>query len=126
MEHEKRSVVRVEMPGGLPGEVSVLAPVEIREFSPRGAMLDTAFPLVLNSIHDVRLELDDCSIVVKGRVAHCSIVDLAGELVRYRAGIEFMDLPPHAASAIKSFLESVSERRAARDGAHPPKGPTSP
>jgi hypothetical protein len=126
MEHDKRSVARVEMPGGLPGEVSVLAPVEIREFSPRGAMLDTAFPLILNSIHDVRLELDDCSIIVKGRVAHCSIVDLAGELVRYRAGIEFVDLPPHAATAIASYLKGVSARRESRAAANPSKGPTSP
>ncbi|MCX6538714.1 MAG: PilZ domain-containing protein [Acidobacteria bacterium] len=126
MTHDKRSVARVEVPGGLPGEVSVVAPVEIREFSQRGAMLDTAFPLVLNSIHDLRLELDDHSIVVKGRVAHCSIAELGGELVRYRAGIEFVDVPPHAASAIKSYLDGVSERRAARGAAHPPKGPTSP
>lgn len=125
MEHEKRSVARVEVPGGLPGEVSVLAPAEIREFSPRGVMLDTAFPLVINSIHDVRLELDDCTIVVKGRVAHCRVADLAGELVRYRAGIEFVDLPPHAVSAIAAYLKGVSERRAAR-GARPSREPTSP
>jgi hypothetical protein len=126
MEHEKRSVARMEILGGLPGEVSVLAPAEIREFSQRGAMLDTPFPLVVNSIHDVRLELDDRSVVVKGRVAHCSIAELGGERVRYRAGIEFLDLPAHAASAINSFLDGVSERRAARGIARPAKGPSSP
>ena len=125
MEHDKRSVARVEIPGGLPGEVSVLAPVEIRQFSPSGAMLDTAFPLILNSLHDIRLELDDQSIVVKGRVAHCSIAELGGELVRYRAGIEFVDLPPHAASAIQSHLDGISARRAARGSAPPPGRPTS-
>ncbi len=112
------------MPGGLPGEVSVLAPVEIREFSQLGAMLDTAFPLVLNSIHDVRLELGDQAIIVKGRVAHCSIAELGGELVRYRAGIEFVDLPAHAAAAIKSFLDGVAERRAARGVADRSNGST--
>jgi len=125
MEQDKRRMARVKIPGGLPGEVSVLAPAEIREFSPSGAMLDLAFPLVLNSVHDVRLELDDRSIVVRGRVAHCSIAELGGELVRYRAGIEFVDLPAHAASAIKSYLDGVSERRAARGAAPPPEGPTS-
>ena len=114
------------MPGGAAGEVSVLAPVEIREISQLGTMLDTAFPLVLNSIHDVRLELDDRSVVVKGRVAHCSIVELGGELVRYRAGIEFVDLPAHAAAAINAYLDGVAARRTARDAAHRSSGPTSP
>ena len=114
------------MPGGAAGEVSVLAPVEIREISQLGTMLDTAFPLVLNSIHDVRLELDDRSVVVKGRVAHCSIVELGGELVRYRAGIEFVDLPAHAAAAINAYLDGVAARRAARDAAHRSNGLTSP
>jgi len=126
MEHDKRLVARVEIPGGLPGEVSVLAPVEIRQFSQAGAMLDTAFPLVLNSLHDVRLELGDQSIVVKGRVAHCSIAGLGGELVRYRAGIEFVDLPAHATAAIQSYLDDVPARPAARGIAHPSKGPTLP
>jgi hypothetical protein len=126
MDHDKRLAERVEMPGGLPGEVSVLAPVEIREFSQLGAMLDTAFPLVLNSIHDVRLELGDQAIIVKGRVAHCSIAELGGELVRYRAGIEFVDLPAHAAAAIKSFLDGVAERRAARGVADRSNGSTLP
>jgi hypothetical protein len=128
MEQDKRAATRIEMPGGVPGEVSVLAPVDIREISRLGMMLDTAFPLVLNSIHDVRLELDGRSVVVKGRVAHCSIAELAGELVRYRAGIEFVELPPHAASAIGSYLDGVAERRAAGDAARGSNGPgaTSP
>ncbi|MEI6669369.1 MAG: PilZ domain-containing protein [Acidobacteriota bacterium] len=121
MDHEKRGAPRIDMPGGLPGEVSVLAPVTIREFSLLGAMLDTAFPLVLNSIHDVRLELEDRSIVVKGRIAHCSIADLGGDLVRYRAGIEFVDVPPHAAAAIKAYLDGMTERNVARRAARPPR-----
>lgn len=126
MEHDKRGSARVEAPGGLPGEVSVLAPVEIRDFSLTGALLDSAFPLVLNSLHDVRLELGDRAIVVKGRIAHCRIAELAGELVRYRAGIEFVDVPAHAASAIAAYLEQVSAGRSARDAAHPPDTPTLP
>jgi hypothetical protein len=126
MEHEKRSVARVRVPGGLPGEVSVLAPAEIRDFSERGATLDTAFPLVLNSIHDIRLELDDRSVIVKGRVAHCSIAELGGELVRYRAGFEFVDPTPHAASAIRAYLDGIARRRAADTATRPPGEPTSP
>ena len=112
MDSEHRSVPRIDLPGGVPGEVSVLAPVEVRQFTVRGAMLDTAFPLILNSIHDLRLTLGDNAVIVKGRVAHCSIADLGAELVRYRAGIEFIDLTEHAASAITAYLERMQQTRA--------------
>lgn len=125
MGDDKRSATRMDVPGGLPGEVSVLAPVEIREISRGGAMLDTAFPLVLDSIHDIRLELGDRAIVVKGRVAHCAIADLGGELVRYRAGFEFVDLTAHAAAAIAAYVEEVAGRRAARNTGGGPGGATS-
>jgi len=126
MEHDKRGAARVDILGGLPGEVSVLAPVEIREFSLTGALLDSAFPLVLNSLHDVRLELGDRAVVVKGRIAHCRIAELGGELVRYRAGVEFVEVPAHAASAIAAYLERVSTERSARSAAHPPDTPILP
>lgn len=121
MDQDKRNAPRISMPGGLAGEVSVLAPVEIREFSERGAMMDTAFPLLLDSIHDLRLDFEDVSVVVKGRVVHCSIADLGGDLVRYRAGMEFVDLAPHAAAAIRAHLERLRERRATgAAGGNPP------
>ena len=41
-----------------------------------GAQIETMFPLHLDSLHDFRLTLGDRSIVVKGRVAHCSISDV--------------------------------------------------
>ena len=114
MDRDKRAVPRVTLPGGIAGEVSVLAPVEIREFSIHGAMFDTAFPLLLDSIHDLRLEFDDLSVVVKGRVAHCSIADIGGDVVRYRAGLEFVELAPHAAAAIQAHLDRIRTRRDAR------------
>ena len=120
MEQDKRASSRHLVPGGLPGEVSVLAPIEIRDVSERGAQFDTAFPLILDSLHEVRLELEEASIVVRGRVAHCSIADLGGDLVRYRAGIEFVDLPPHAMQAIKAHVYRTAQRRAARAAATPP------
>lgn len=126
MEQDRRSAPRVEVPGGLPGEVSVLAPVEIREFSRTGAKLDTAFPLILNSLHDIRLQLGEQSVVVKGRIVHCRIAELAGELVRYRAGIEFIDMPEHVASAIASYLEQIAAQHAADAGTQPPDKPISP
>jgi len=120
MEQDKRASSRHPVPGGLPGEVSVLAPIEVRDVGEHGAQFDTAFPLILDSIHDVRLELEEAAIVVRGRVAHCSIADLGGDLVRYRAGIEFVELPPHALKAIKTHMYRTEQRRAARAAAVAP------
>jgi hypothetical protein len=120
MDQDKRASNRHPVPGGLPGEVSVLAPIEVRDVSERGAQFDTAFPLILDSIHDLRLELEEAAIVVRGRVAHCSIADIGGDLVRYRAGIEFINLPSHAIQAIRTHMYRLEQRRAARAAATPP------
>lgn len=117
MDEDKRESNRQPIPGGLPGEVSVLAPIELRDVSEGGAQFDTAFPMILDSIHDIRLELDAAAVVVRARVAHCTIADIGGDLVRYRAGVEFIDLPAHALQAIKTHLYRTEQRRAARAAA---------
>jgi hypothetical protein len=55
---------------GFIGEVMVFQPMAIKEISAGGAQIETAFPLQLNSLHDIRLTLGDRSIIVKGRVVH--------------------------------------------------------
>lgn len=104
MDEEHREAPRVELPGTLPGEVSVLAPIAVCDLSPGGALVESSFPLLPNSLHDLRLELGGQSIVVKARVVHCRIADLGHELVVYKAGVEFVNLPDHAASTIAAFL----------------------
>jgi hypothetical protein len=52
-------------------------------------------------------------VVVKGRVVHCSIVDVEQELVVYKAGIEFVEPPDRVASAIGDFIEAVTTGRRA-------------
>ena len=70
---ERRLGERTQILGDLRGEVMVYQPMAIRELSDSGAQVETSFPLQLDSLHDVRLELGDASVVVKGRVVHCSI-----------------------------------------------------
>src|SRR3954449_10303668 len=88
---DKRDTHRLQIPGDLRGEVTVFQPMAIKEISRGGAQIETGFPLQLDSLHDFRLSLGDRFIVVKGRVAHCSISDVDQELVLYRAGIEFIE-----------------------------------
>lgn len=104
---------RYEILGDLHGEVMVFQPMTIKGLSRGGAELDTAFPLQLNSLHDFRLTLGEQSVVVKGRVAHCSISDVDQEAVTYRSGIEFVELPERVAAAIAAFIDAIRDGRRA-------------
>jgi hypothetical protein len=111
MSDEKRDGSRVAMIGRLEGEVMVFQPMVIKEVSLGGAMVETRFPLHLNSLHDLRLELGPRSVVVKGRVVHSQIADVDEDVVVYWTGIEFIEPSEHASSAIADFLKSVKTER---------------
>jgi hypothetical protein len=104
---------RIQILGELHGEVMVFQPVAIKEISRGGAQVETAFPLQLDSLHEFRLTLGDRSIVVKGRVAHCSISDVDQELVTYRSGIEFVEPSERVFSVIAGFIDAIKDGRRA-------------
>ena len=110
---DKRDAHRLQILGDLHGEVMVFQPMAIKEISRGGAQIETGFPLHLDSLHDFRLTLGDRSLVVKGRVVHCSITDVEQELVLYRAGIEFIEPPERVAAAIGDFIDAVTNGRRA-------------
>ena len=104
---------RIQILGELHGEVMVFQPMAIKEISRGGAQVETAFPLQLDSLHEFRLTLGDRSIVVKGRVAHCSISDVDQELVTYRSGIEFVEPSERVFSVIAGFIDAIKDGRRA-------------
>src|SRR3954464_3560331 len=110
---DKRDTERIQILGELHGEVMVFQPMAIKEISRGGAQVETGFPLQLDSLHEFRLALGDRSIVVKGRVAHCSISDVDQELVTYRSGIEFIEPSDRVFSVIAGFIESIKDSRRA-------------
>jgi hypothetical protein len=110
---EKRDKERIEILGELHGEVMVFQPMAIKEISRGGAQIETGFPLQLDSLHDFRLTLGERSLVVKGRVAHCSITDVEEGLVLYRAGIEFIEPAERVATAISDFIDAITTGRRA-------------
>lgn len=109
---EKRLSGRLTVLGDLFGEVVVPEPMLIKDVSISGATIDTRFPLQLDSLHDLRLQLGDRSVVVKGRVIHSHIADVDQDVVVYRTGIEFVEPSHHATQAIAQFLETVAATRA--------------
>jgi hypothetical protein len=82
----------------------------IKEISRGGTLIEIAFALQVDSLHEFRLSLGDRSLVVKGRVAHCSISDVDQDVVTYRAGIEFVDVSERIASVVADFLLAVRDR----------------
>jgi hypothetical protein len=108
---DKRDTHRLQILGDLHGEVTVFQPMSIKQISRGGAQVETGFPLQLDSLHDFRLTLGDRSIVVKGRVVHCSITDVEHEQVTYLSGIEFIEPSERVAAAIVDFIDAVETGR---------------
>lgn len=108
---DKRDAERFKILGELHGEVMVFQPMTIREISRAGAQVESVFPLQLNSLHDFRLTLGPRSIVVKGRVAHCSISDVDQEVVVYRSGVEFVEPSERVTAVIHEFIDALKDGR---------------
>jgi hypothetical protein len=111
MSDDKRLSPRMEMLGYVPGEITVLAPVAIRDLSALGAQVESSFPLLLNSMHELRLHLGGDSVVVRGRVAHCRVADIGTDVAVYRAGVEFVELPEHARRLIAAHVDRIARER---------------
>jgi hypothetical protein len=108
MSSEKREAIRVPVPQRVTGEVTVFQAMAIINLSANGAKIETSFPLHMNSMHDFRLSLGERSVVVKGRIVHCQIGELAPDGgPRYRTGVEFVEPSAHVAAAIEAFIESL-------------------
>jgi hypothetical protein len=111
--HFQRDTERIQILGDLHGEVMIFQPVAIKEISRGGVQVETTFPLLVDSLHDFRLSLGERSVIVKGRVAHCSITDVDQEIVTYRSGVEFIEPSPPVSGAISEFIEEIKDSRRA-------------
>ena len=108
---ERRTADRMEVPGGLRGEVMVYQAMTVKDISHGGAQVETAFPMQIDSLHDMRLELSDAAVVVKGRVVYCRIANVDPRTVTYRTGLEFIQPSSGIRSVIAHFIESVRSER---------------
>jgi len=109
----EREGERLQILGDLHGEVMVFQPMAVKELSHSGAQVETAFPLHVDSLHEFRLTLGDRSVVIKGRIVHCSISDIDQELVHYKSGVEFVEPSERFTSVIDGFIEAVRSGRRA-------------
>ena|SRR5438876_7168001 len=109
----KREGERLQILGDLQGEVMVFQPMAVKELGHGGAQVETAFPLHVDSLHEFRLTLGDRSVVVKGRIVHCSITDIDQEVVLYKSGVEFVEPSERFTSVIDGFIDAVRTGRRA-------------
>ena len=105
-----RKSERVPILGDLHGEIMVFEPLLVKELAAHGATIETAFPLPLNSLHDLRLTLGTGAVVVKARVVHSHVGEMGENAVRYRSGVEFVEPPAYVGAAITEFLEALKNR----------------
>jgi hypothetical protein len=111
VDQEQRDRERLSIPGHLRGEVMVFEPIAVKELSEGGVQIESRFPLQLDSLHEFRLTLGNSSVVLKGRIVHCSISDVDQDVVVYRSGVEFVEPPDRVASAIAGFLDAIKAYR---------------
>jgi hypothetical protein len=112
MSADRRDLERTPILGSLSAEVMVYAPMAVTDVSPGGATVETTFPLHLGSVHDVRLSLGGCSLVMKARVTHSRLTDVDRDVVIYRTGLEFVEVSARASGAIEEYLAGLKAARA--------------
>jgi hypothetical protein len=107
----RRASERVSIRGELHGDIMVFEPLLVREVSVLGASIETSFPMHLDSLHEVRLTLDDVSIVLKGRIAHSRVSDVNQDVVTYSTGLEFVEPSEAVLKVLADFLDGLKADR---------------
>lgn len=101
---DRRGAERVPIPGDLHGEIMVFQLMLIRDISHTGVTVETQFPLLLDSLHDLRMSLASQTVVVKGRVADSRISGVDQDVVSYRSGLEFVGASGRVLDAIREYV----------------------
>jgi PilZ domain-containing protein len=110
-EKDSRDRERILLAGQLHGEIMLFQSMVVREISRGGAQIETTSPLKVDSLHELRVVFGEQSAVLKGRVAHCRIVEVDQDLMTYRSGIEFVDPPEHVQALIVQFIDDIRDGR---------------
>jgi hypothetical protein len=112
-DEDTRDRERIPLAGQVTGEVMVFQPITMLDISHGGVLIETTFPLQVDSLHEFRLTLGSRSVVVKGRIAHCHVGELTEISATYRTGVEFVEPSEHVRTAIAGFVATV---RSANEG----------
>jgi len=111
---ERRAVPRVEPRKPLSARVKAFLPARIVDLSERGVQLELATSLRPQVPCDLRIQLDQGEVVVRGLVRRCrawgfGLDERDQRVLLYRAGLEFETKPPEALlQVVATVLEKAS------------------
>ncbi len=113
---EKRAVPRVEPKHPISARVKAFLPARIVDLSARGVQLELATSLRPQVPCDLKIQLDQGEVAVRGVVRRCrawgfGLDERDQRVLLYRAGLEFKDAPPEALMRmVASVLEEASPK----------------
>ncbi|MGD1147794.1 MAG: PilZ domain-containing protein [Thermoanaerobaculaceae bacterium] len=111
---ERRAVPRVEPKKPLSARVKAFLPARVVDLSERGVQLELATSLRPQVPCDLRIQLDEGEVVVRGLVRRCrawgfGLDERDQRVLLYRAGLEFDATPPPALlQVVSTVLEKAS------------------
>jgi len=88
---DRRTKARFEIVGRLPGTLAAERPVQLRNVSLTGALIETDAPLQPETIFNVTLETDQQVATIRARVCHVRRTHLDDG---YLVGLEFLGAEP--------------------------------
>lgn len=98
---DRRTGLRFEIVGRLRGTVAAEEALRLRNVSVGGALVETPWPLSVDSIHRVRLESERHHTMLQARVRH---VRASEDSDRYVVGFEFVAIDPRAAEQLEHLV----------------------
>jgi hypothetical protein len=129
---ERRSVPRVEPQHPLSARVKAFLPARIVDLSSRGVQLELATILRPQVPCDLRIQLDQGEVIVRGVVRRCrawgfGLDERDQRVLLYRAGLEFEEAPPDAlVKVVSSVLEKAAPREIPAEVAPSPEEKPAP
>ena len=81
---------------------------KVKKISLSGMLVETAFPLELNSRNNIELFLNEHVLQISIRVAHCRDITIDG-LAKYDIGIEFLEMSMQGENILQNFLITLED-----------------
>lgn len=91
---DRRGRLRFELVGELAASLRTVEVLPVRDISWKGALVESAVALPVESIQTLRFVSGDVSGEITARVRHVTRADGAEDAESYRIGLEFLDLQP--------------------------------
>lgn len=100
--------IRFKLAGSGDVKVDMQRGYEVKKLSLSGMLVETGYPMELDSHHEIELFIAGNTIRIAGRVAYCR-ENLERDSVRYDIGIEFVTIAGNDRELLTDFLETVKE-----------------